>query len=78
MQALCSVVVWYSPDVSCDGISGYDVRLYHSQSAQQNVIRSVGANRTFYVINDEDRLADTLETRVQVDSLMYQYTYYTL
>ena len=66
MQSLCSVVVWYSPDVSCEGISGYNVRLYNPQSEQQSVTRSVGANGTFYIIEDQDKLADNLETYVQV------------
>ena len=66
MQALCSVVVWYSPEVSCDGISGYDVRLYHPQSAQQSVTRRVGANGTFYIVKDEDRLVNDHDTQVQV------------
>ena len=66
VQALCSVVVWYSPEVSCEEIIGYDVRLYHPQMDVQNVTRRVGANRTFYVIQDEDRLINKQELYVQV------------
>lgn len=66
MQALHSVVVWYSPNVSCEGIIGYDVRLYNPQSAQQNITRSVGPSTTFYIIKDEDKQADIPETHVQV------------
>ena len=67
MQGLCSVVVWYSPEVSCEGISGYDVRLYSPQSVHQNVTRRVGENGTFYIIKDEDNLAgNSDETYVQV------------
>ena len=57
VQGLCSIVVWYSPAVSCEGISGYDVRLYSPKSEHQNLTRRVGANGTFYIIKDEDRLA---------------------
>ena len=65
VQGLCSLVVWYSPAVSCEGISGYEVRLYSPQSVHQNVTRHVGANGTFYIIKDEDKLA-VAETYVQV------------
>ena len=68
---MCFNVVWYIPEVSCESISGYDVRLYHPQSAQQYVTRHVGANRTFYIINDEDRLANSDETYVQVATAQY-------
>ena len=71
VQALCSFVVWYTPEVSCDGISGYDVRLYHPRSAQQNMTRRVGANGTFYIVKDEDRLVNDHDTHVQVAICMY-------
>ena len=66
VQGLCSNVVWYSPEVSCERISGYDVRLYNPQSVHQNLTRRIGANGTFYVIRDEDKLAGSDETYVQV------------
>ena len=66
VQALCSVVVWYSPEVSCEGmINGYEVRFYDPNFTQSNVMRYVGENRTFYVLTEEDRLA-TGNTYVQV------------
>ena len=58
VQALCSVIVWYRPDVPCEGITGYDVRLYTLQSTQQSMTMHVGANATFYIVKAEDRLAD--------------------
>ena len=64
VQAFCSVVVWNSPNVSCDGINGYDVRLYHPQSSQHNLTRSVNGN--FYTLKDEDRFVNNHETLVQV------------
>ena len=67
MQALCSAVVWYDPEVSCGNIGGYDVRLYDAQLVTQNTTRRVGANGTFYIIQDEDKLADEQELYVQVD-----------
>ena len=66
VQGFCSNIVWCSPEVSCDGISGYDVRLYHPQSAHQNLTRRVEAKGTFYVITDEDRQASSDGTLVQV------------
>ena len=70
IQALCSVVVWYSPEVpNCDNnITGYDVRLYthNLQLPRQNLIRRVGSNGTFYITNDEDNLDNSDETYVQV------------
>ena len=67
VQGLCSVVVWYSPDVPCERIHGYNVRLYDPQAVYQNVIRRVGSNGTFYIITDEDRLiGQSGKTYVQV------------
>ena len=68
VQGLCSNVVWYRPEVSREGIDGYDVRLYHPQSAHQNVTRRVGVNGTFYIVKDEDRLINNhTGTLVQVE-----------
>ena len=70
VQGLCSVVVWYSPEVSCDEalkITGYEVQLYHPQSAHPNVTSRVGANGTFYIVEKEKLLASSMaETYVQV------------
>ena len=56
--------------MSCDGINGYDVRLYHPQSVQQNLTRSVNGN--FYIVKDEDRLVNTdHNTVVQVTVSVY-------
>ena len=70
VQALCPwpVVVWYSPEVYMfceDTISGYEVRFYDPNFSQSNVTRYVGANRTFYGVTEEDRLAGE-NTHVQV------------
>ena len=66
VQVLCSVVVWYSPEVSCEGIiHGYEVQFYDPNVIQSNATRYVGANRTFYGITEEDRLAGE-NTYVQV------------
>lgn len=69
VQALCSVVVWYSPEVTnCNSITGYDVRFYtHSpQLPEQNLTRRVESNGTFYIISDEDNLGNSDGTYVQV------------
>ena len=68
VKGLCSNVVWYSPAVSCEGISGYEVMLYSPQSLHKNLTRRVGANGTFYIIEDEDKLAmvGSEDTHVQV------------
>lgn len=70
VQALCSVVVWYSPEVPnyYNNITDYDVRLYahSSQLPEQSLTRQVGSNGTFYIISDEDNLGNGDETYVQV------------
>ena len=66
VQALCSIVFWYSPEVSSEErVNGYEVRFYDPNFVQSNVTRYVEANRTFYVLIKEDRLADK-DTYVQV------------
>ena len=65
VQGLCSVVVWYSPAVSCEDIRGYEVRLYHPQSPHLNVTDGIGANGTFYIV-DVDKLVSSDETFIQV------------
>ena len=66
VQAFCSVVVWYGPEMAYeDKISGYEVRFYDPNSIHSNMTRYVGANRTFYGIAGEDRLAGE-NTYVQV------------
>ena len=54
--------------MSCESISGYEVRLYSPQSLHKNLTRRVGANGTFYIIEDEDKLAmvGSEDTHVQV------------
>lgn len=56
--------------MSCDGVSGYDIRLYSPLSVHQNVTRQVGANGTFYIIKDEDKLLITDDTYFQVALLV--------
>ena len=73
VQALCSVIVWYSPEVSCENnaetINGYEVWFYNAELTQQNVTKYVGANRTFYVLTEEDKLAGD-KTYVQVSRVI--------
>ena len=68
VQAFCSVVVWGNPQLPCDDIIGYEVRLYDPDSGQE-VHRSVDNYSTYYVTNDEDKLQVELEkayTQVRV------------
>ena len=65
MLGFCSVVVWRSPEVLCEDIRGYEVRLYNSQSAHPNMTSRVGANENFYVV-EEEKLVSSDETYVQV------------
>lgn len=66
VQGLCTVVVWYRPELPCESIIGYTVRFFNPQVTHQSTIRHVGANSTFYIIKDEDRL-DTMDSiHVQV------------
>ena len=74
-QGFCSVVVWYSPDLPCEGIQGYDVRLYHPREEHQNVTRHVGSNATFYIVKEEDGLAGSFgETYIQVTQYFIPFT----
>ena len=57
MLALCSVVVWYRPEVPCGDIIGYDVRFFSPQLDSQNVTKRVGANQTFYIVQDKDKMS---------------------
>ena len=65
VQGLCSTVVWYSPEVPCEDIHGYEVRLFHPHLAHLNVTSRVGANGTFYIVDEED-LVSSDETYAQV------------
>ena len=56
--------------VSCEEIRGYEVRLYHPQSAHPNMTSRVGANGTFYIV-EEEKLVSSDETYVQV--VVFQY-----
>ena len=48
VQGYCSHINWRnSPNISCDDISGYDVRLYNPNFGL-NVTRRVDAHGTFY------------------------------
>ena len=70
VQALCTVVVWYRPELPCETITGYNVRLFNLQLTHQSIVRHVGTNSTFYIIKDEDRL-DTVDTiHIQVGSCL--------
>ena len=73
VKGLCSNIVWYSPAVSCEGISGYEVRLYSPQSLHKNLTRHVGVNRTFYILEDKDKLAmvGSEDTHVQVQHVKF-------
>ena len=68
VQAFCSHVVWRnSPNISCDIINGYDVRLVNP-TTNQSVIRRVDASSTFYHLHQiDDAPLKTDSTNVQVD-----------
>ena len=70
MKALCTVVVWYRPELPCDSITGYNVRLFNPQATDQSAVRDVGANSTFYIIKDEDKLDMNNAIHVQVGDLV--------
>ena len=60
VQTFCSVVVWSGPQLPCDDIMGYEVRLYDPDSGKE-VNRSVDSYSTYYIIKDEDKLQVELE-----------------
>ena len=61
VQGLCTFVVWYAPDVPCVDIRGYEVRLYHPQSAHSNATIGVWATGTFYVVDNLLRSDDYVQ-----------------
>ena len=66
IESFCSVVVWSSPQLPCDDIMGYEVRLYNPDSGQV-VHHQVGGLSTHYIITDQDKIQMDLEgTYVQV------------
>ena len=54
------MVVWSNPQLPCDDIIGYEVRLYDPGSGQE-VIRSIDSYSTYYVIKGEDKVRVVLE-----------------
>lgn len=66
VQTFCFVVVWNHPNLPCDDIMGYEVRLYNPGSGQE-VIHQVSRLSTYYAIRDRDKLQVELkEAHVQV------------
>ena len=52
--------MWSNPQLPCDDITGYEVRLYNPDSGKE-VSRSVDSYSTYYTIKDKDRLQVELE-----------------
>ena len=58
--------------MSCELISGYELELFiHNpqnfyQSMNQKLVRHIGANATYYIIKDEDKLEGREATHVRV------------
>ena len=67
VRAHCSHVNWRnSPDISCEDISGYDVRLFNPDTGTE-VIRRVDARGTFHDFLQLDKdLTEQKSTTVQV------------
>jgi hypothetical protein len=66
VQSFCSVVVWSNPQLPCDDIMAYEVRLYNPDSGQV-VQHRVGGLSTHYIITDQDKIhMDLEEVYVQV------------
>ena len=72
VQAHCSHVNWRnSPNVSCEDISGYDVRLYNPDTKEE-VIRRVDTRGTFHNFPPLDKnLTRQRSTTVQVHKCSY-------
>lgn len=78
VKALCTVIVWYRPELPCDSIIGYNVRLFNPQATDQSAVKYVGANSTFYIIKDEDKLDINDAIHVQVCDLVSVILYHAL
>ena len=69
VQGYCSHINWRnSPNVSCEDISGYDVRLFNPNSGL-DVTRRVGVHGTFYSLLAIDKALKNDSTTFQVYKL---------
>ena len=81
--ALCDIIVWETPDYYCAGIlTGYQVQFYDAVADTQTMsIQDVPENKTFYVVQERDRLGGPHNTTIRVCSKYqkqfgYRYDYY--
>ena len=67
---LCNAIVWESPEYYCDGIlTGYEVQIFDPDTHDDQTvapIREVPENKTFYVVQDEDKLSGSQNTFIRV------------
>ena len=62
--------MWETPDYYCDGIiTGYQVQFYDAVADTQTMsIQDVPENKTFYVVQEKDRLGGPHNTTIRVCS----------
>ena len=69
IHSSCNLVTWHNaPNVSCDDITAYEIRLVNSAGTKE-VVKRIDASATFYNLNE---LSETLKselTSVQVLTL---------
>lgn len=66
--ARCDVIAWETPDYYCDGIlTGYQIQFYDPAATTTTVlVQDVPENRTFYAVQENDRLGGPLNTAIRV------------
>lgn len=64
-QSLCNVIVWGEPFNPNGEITVYEAQFYIPDT-QLRVLREIAQDRTFYIIDEEDKLGGNVDTFVRV------------
>ena len=64
-QSLCNVIVWGEPFNPSGDIAVYEAQFYIPDT-QLRVLREIAQDRTFYIVDEEDKLGGNVDTFVRV------------
>ena len=62
---MCNIIVWGKPFNPNGDITAYEAQFYIPDT-QLRVLREIAQDRTFYIIDEEDKLGGNMHTFVQV------------
>lgn len=71
VQALCNVVVWGTPLNSNDKITKYEAEFFN-HDIKDVIVRDIPEDRTFYIVEEEDKLGTISNTLVRVIRITLQ------